>query len=75
MDFSTAIEHTRLHFEVFFNGKGENVHMFVLTYDEEMPSPFSKHSKCEKTLKLKYIVPKINSWIFSGVIQQNTFEL
>lgn len=51
------------------------MHVLVLTYEEEMGSPFSKQSICEKNWLLKCIFFNFNSYEICVVLQKREFRL
>lgn len=55
------------------NDKDGNV--FVLTYDEQMHSPFWEQRKRRKTRRLKFIFYRFNSWKLYVTWQQRKFRL
>lgn len=58
----------------FLNGKGGNIQIFVLTYDEKMGQPLSKQSECENIWGLKHINYIFNSCKLCPILQQKKFR-
>lgn len=73
--YELCLNEPRYKLNYVLNGKGKNVRILVVRYGGAICLPLSKQGKCEKTLILKYIFYKINSWILFKIVQQSQFRL